>query len=240
MSEKNLIKISLDEVDSDFVNASQEAIESWKGRPGEIFTVVNPQHEYYRARLTEQNGFKPRLKIFEKIKNPELGTDITLYQAVPEKERMEFIIEKAVELGVSSVVPVITEKSSCIKLRDKKQKKSHNWPVVALKAAKQSRRAFVPEILNEFDFHEAVLRSLNSDLLFFLNESETANKLKNIINGKEINTVSFFSGPEGGFSGNEKQYLAKNNYASATLGSRILRAETAPLAAVAFLSQVLY
>jgi 16S rRNA (uracil1498-N3)-methyltransferase len=240
MSEKNLIKVSADKSDPGFVYALQETIEHWKGRPGEIFTVVANDKQFYRARFIEKTGVKAKLKIFEKIENPELNTKIILYQAVPEKERMEFIIEKSVELGVSSIVPVITEKSSCIKLRDKKQKKSHNWPLVALKAAKQCRRAFVPEIVNELDFYDAVSRSLDSDLLFFLNESEDANKLKKIINGENIKSVSFFSGPEGGFSEFEKKFLEKNNFISVTLGGRVLRAETAPVAAVSFLSQFFY
>lgn len=204
----------------------------WNSRIGEGFTVFC-EDNYYRARLVGSYNETSIFKKIEEIEKPELDFPIYLFQAVPQKERMELIIEKAVEFGVSGIIPIITEKSISISKRDEKQKKSHNWPKLALRASKQCRRAVIPFIGEEQRLEDAVLNQ-GDGFAFYLNEVEEEKSLKGLFKvNSEIRSVSVFCGPEGGFSSEERLLFEKNNIHSVSLGKRILRTETASIAALA-------
>ena len=209
----------------------KKSIELWDLRLGEALSVCTKDFLWFRARAVEILEDKCILKAFEKIKNPEPEIFTTLYQAVPEKERMELIIEKAAELGVSKIVPVITAKSSTIEKRDQKQKKSHNWPKLALKASKQCRRGSILQICPETELKNCFF-DINSGIKIFLNEHES-DFMINEINPRGAGSVCIFNGPEGGFSDFERELFKKNNVMSVSLGPRILRTETAAISASA-------
>lgn len=155
---------------------------------------------------------------------------VTLYQGLPKSDKMELIIQKAVELGVTRIVPLIT--SRCISRPDTKsmEKKIKRWQKIAKEAAKQSRRGLIPKIDNIIDLKD--IRSKDEDeacfMVFYENGGE---KIRNIIN-KKPRDISIIVGPEGGFSEEEIAFLSEQNVKIATLGKRILRTETAPLAAL--------
>lgn len=230
----SVIRVETLEREASLFACSKKDLSLWNPRIGEAFTVCSNSYVWLRARLEKSLDDKYILRAFEKIKNPEPEIAINLYQAVPQKERMELIIEKAAELGVSRVIPVITSKSSSVKKRDEKQKKSHNWPKLALKASKQCRRGSVLEICSEIELKRC-FEGLKSDLNIFLNEKETDFKIKNV-DLKNIRSVSVFNGPEGGFSEPEREFFKKNGVFSVTLGPRILRTETAAISACSFFS----
>ncbi len=212
-----------------------ETLALWNPRIMEAFTIY-AGGGWKRARLLSIEDNLCIFKCFENIYDPEISSSIFLYQAVPEKERMELIIEKAVELGVFAIFPVVSEKSSSIEKRDSKQKKSHNWHKIAIKAAKQCRRAVIPQIFPEISLEKAIEDSKKNEMNFFLNEYERNKKIFDLLMDKKPCSISVFTGPEGGFSAREKEIFNKNGIISASIGSRILRTETASISAVSIIS----
>lgn len=158
---------------------------------------------------------------------PEL--QVVLYQALPKASKMEYIIQKTVELGISKIVPVST--SRCVvKIENKKdgEKKQTRWQKIAEAAAKQSGRGIIPQVSAPISFDQAVEELAACDLSFVLYECEEDNTIKTEL--KDISSkkkVGFIIGPEGGFSPLEIDKLKAKGINAVTLGRRILRTETA-------------
>ncbi len=168
----------------------------------------------------------------------ELSSRIILYQGLPKKDKMELIIQKAVELGVYEIVPVMT-KRVIVKLEDKKkeEKKLERWQAIAESAAKQSFRGIIPRIKPVQSFGEAIGNAKNSG--FGIIPYENA---KGIQYTKEVMTglvqhpyISVFIGPEGGYEEEEIKLAVQNAILPITLGKRILRTETAGLAVLSMM-----
>lgn len=167
----------------------------------------------------------------------ELSSKIYLFQGLPKSDKMEWIIQKAVELGVYEVVPVVTRRT-VVKLDERKtEKKVSRWNAVAEAAAKQSGRGMVPAVHTALSFSEALDYAGRLDVLLIPyekaeNMQETKQALEGILPGQ---SVGIFIGPEGGF---EEQEICQAQDAKAhaiTLGRRLLRTETAGLAALSIL-----
>ncbi|MCB9481252.1 MAG: 16S rRNA (uracil(1498)-N(3))-methyltransferase [Desulfobacteraceae bacterium] len=223
--DETIIKAKIIDSKTRLLVCDKRFIELWNLRKGEALTVMDDYFEWHRARLLNISDENCLLESFERIKNPEPGFLVRLYQAVPEKERMELIIEKSAELGVMEIIPVVSSRSSTIDKRDEKQKKSHKWPVLALKASKQCRRGSILKICPEKKLEDC-LSEVKSDVKLFLNEYERHLKLRDI-DFNNIKTVSVFNGPEGGFSDFERSSFMEKGFFSVSLGTRILRTETA-------------
>ena len=155
---------------------------------------------------------------------------VTLFQALTKGDKMDMIIQKAVELGVTEIVPVLT--SRCVSRPDSKSfsKKLVRFRKISQQAAMQSRRGIIPKITELMNFAEAVKysRTLSKSLLFYEGGGES---VKSLVNTADT-SVGIFIGSEGGFSNEEVSVFKDNGGHTATLGKRILRAETAPLAAL--------
>ncbi len=169
----------------------------------------------------------------ENYKDTELPLKIFLFQGLPKGDKMEYIIEKCVELGVHKIIP--TEMKHCIvKLDDKKAKsKQTRWQSIAESAAKQSKRNIVPEIMPVSSFAKALELAKTLDLILVPYENAegiaaTAEALKNLKNAK---SVGIFIGPEGGFHDGEIEKALECGATVVSLGSRILRTETAAIIA---------
>lgn len=165
----------------------------------------------------------------------ELPIKIYLFQALPKADKMELIIQKCVELGVHSVIPV--EMSRCVvKLDDKKKKsKVQRWQSISESAAKQSKRSIVPEIHDVVNLNEALQKAQELDLFLVPYENargmgSTKDALSKIKTGMNIGILI---GPEGGFDEKEAELSFQNGGISLSLGTRILRTETAAITAVA-------
>lgn len=159
----------------------------------------------------------------------ELPSKVYLFQALPKADKMELIIQKAVELGVYRVVPVAA-KRCVVKLDDKKAKsKLSRWQGIAEAAAKQSKRGIIPEISEVMSFKEAVKWASAMDVRLIPYElAEEMDKTKEIIgNLQPGQSIAVFIGPEGGFEEAEIQTALENGIEPITLGKRILRTETA-------------
>lgn len=159
---------------------------------------------------------------------------VSLYQALPKGDKMEFIIQKAVELGVSEIVPVMTAR--CVSRPDEKslKKKLERWNKIALQAAMQSRRGMIPRVLPIMKLQDAAERSRDTRcVVCYELGGEPLGRLVSCGDRE----VSLFIGSEGGFESSEIDYIIGCGGKAATLGKRILRAETAPIAA---LSVIMY
>ena len=165
--------------------------------------------------------------------NTELKCKVTLFQALPKSDKMELIIQKAIELGVYEIVPVMT-KRTIVKLKDKKKeaRKQERWAMIAESAAKQSGRGIIPRISPVISFEDAITRGSSMDLAFIPYEKATdIDKTRNFMkNLKDHKTIGIYIGPEGGFEEDEIKIAKANNLIPISLGKRILRTETASLA----------
>ena len=173
-------------------------------------------------------------KILDEVKSlAESNLNITIFQGLPKSDKMELIIQKATELGVKTIVPVIT-KRTVIKLKDKdKQNKVDRWRKIAEVAAKQSGRDIIPTIENIINI--ADIKFDEFDKIFVLYENEEKISIKDEIeqlkndNKEELN-IGIVIGPEGGFAESEIEQLRLNqNVSVVTLVKRILRTETVAL-----------
>lgn len=158
---------------------------------------------------------------------------VTLYQALPKGDKMDYIVQKCVELGVSRVVPVLT--SRCVSRPDRKslEKKRGRWQKIALQAAMQSRRGIIPEVCDCLTLPQAVKEAAGNDRNIIFYELG-GDSVKSIL-AEKPGTVGIFIGSEGGFEESEVQTVLDAGGVAATLGKRILRAETAPLAALSII-----
>lgn len=167
----------------------------------------------------------------------ELPTKITLFQGLPKGDKMEQIIQKAVELGVYRIVPVAM-KRSVVKLDQKKvAKKTQRWNTIALSAAKQSKRGVIPEVKEVISYEQAVAMASSMDgfLLPYENAEgiEGARQLVKSMKGKK--EIAVFIGPEGGFEESEVETARNAGAKTLTLGKRILRTETAGMTMLSIL-----
>lgn len=162
----------------------------------------------------------------------ELSVRLLLFQGLPKKDKMELIIQKAVELGVSEIIPVLT-KRTVVKLEDKKkeQKKLERWQAIAEAAAKQSGRGIIPKVKEAVKFADAVRQAGELDealIPYELAEGmDEARAYVKGLHGKK--TIGIFIGPEGGFEPDEIAMAREAGIHPITLGKRILRTETAGL-----------
>lgn len=176
--------------------------------------------------------------ISEHITDTELNTRITLFQGLPKKDKMELIIQKAVELGVYEIVP-ITTKRVIIKLEDKKreEKKLERWQVIAENAAKQSHRGIIPKIRPVISYDKALVECSMLDIaLLPYEKAESITRTREIIDDlSKYSSIGVIIGPEGGFEGKEVEQALERNVLPITLGKRILRTETAGLAVLSMM-----
>lgn len=207
---------------------------------GESLTVCDGEGYDYDAEITEILQDRVMLKIKDKHKCPsESFLSVTLFQCLPKAAKMDFIIEKCTELGVSSVVPVAS-KRCVVKIDDKKteEKKIQKWQKCADEAAKQCRRGVIPLVEKVVSIKEAAERTKEFDLAILAYELEDKATLKSVLTeNSEAKKIGIFIGPEGGFDEEEVLMLTEKGAKTITLGKRILRTETAGLCV---LSSVMY
>lgn len=171
----------------------------------------------------------------------ELPTKITLFQGYPKGDKLEQIVQKAVELGVFEIVPVMM-KRSVVKLDDKKAcKKIERLNSVAESAAKQSKRGIIPEVKPVLSMKEAVDYAKGMDYVILpYEQAEGMEYSRQVINNaKGKDTVAVFIGPEGGFDSSEVEWIQSIGGKTITLGHRILRTETAGMAVLSLLMYLL-
>ena len=200
-------------------------------QPGEEIAVSNGEDgKEYRCGIEELNEEEVVCTLrFVKEDGVELPSKIYLFQGLPKADKMELIVQKAVELGVYEIIPVAT-KRAVVKLDEKKAKsKIARWQTISEAAAKQSKRRIVPEIHSVMSFKEAVAYAKNMQVKVIPYElAEGMERTRELIgNLKPGENIAIFIGPEGGFEESEIQAALENGIEPITLGKRILRTETA-------------
>lgn len=179
--------------------------------------------------------------MFVKHANVESPAKIYLFQGLPKSDKMELVIQKCVELGVTQIIPVAT-KRCVVKIDDKKAgNKVQRWQAIAEAAGKQSKRAIVPNIGQIMSFKEAIEYSKNMNVKMIPYElcegmEDTKKLFDSLKSGDEI---AIFIGPEGGFDTKEIELAKESGVTPISLGKRILRTETAGMAVLAWISYVL-
>ncbi len=210
-------------------------------KPGEEISVSNGQDgREYRCGIValEEGQILCELR-FIKEDGVELPVRVHLFQCLPKGDKMDLIIQKAVELGASEVVPVAA-KRCVVKLDGKKaEAKEKRWQAIAEAAAKQSRRGIIPLVSPVVPFEQALLqaRSMDCKLIPYELAQDMGYTRECIGSLREGQDVAVFIGPEGGFEEAEVEQAKACGFSPITLGKRILRTETAGLTV---LSWILY
>ena len=211
-------------------------------KPGEEILISDGEKKEYHCEIkTLDPEYVEALIMFVKEEGLELPSKVYLFQGLPKNDKMELIIQKAVELGVYAVVPVAT-KRAVVKLDDKKEaKKLVRWQSISESAAKQAKRLIIPEVMPVMSFKEAVAFSQTMDVRLIPyelaeNMAYTRQVLSQIKPGQSI---GIFIGPEGGFAEEEVELALNSGMETITLGKRILRTETAGMTVLSILMYLL-
>jgi len=193
--------------------------------------LFNGQGGEYKAEITmiSKNSVTARLDQFSEIDN-ESALDIHLGICVSRGERMDLIIQKSTELGVTEITPLIGERTEVKLNAERQQKRLNHWQQIAISACEQSGRNRVPAI-NDLQKPTDWVGTIKSETKLVLHH-RNANSLKII---SPTNSVALLMGPEGGLSEAEIENVESSHFQSLALGPRVLRTETAPLAAISML-----
>ena len=207
-------------------------------RPGEEVMVSDGNNRQYRCRVEDYPEGEAVLAILEAgLVDTELPSRIYLFQGLPKQEKMELIVQKAVELGVCQVIPVQTRRC-VVKLDAKKAaKKVQRWQQIAESAAKQAGRGYIPAVSEVMTFQEALAFSETLDIRLIPYElADGMEGTRKILDGiRPGQSVGIFIGPEGGFEKEEVGRAVEAGAMPITLGKRILRTETAGIAVLSIL-----
>lgn len=198
---------------------------------GDVVTVCDGEGNEYISSLTKIRDEECECSIAEvRRSSSEPKSRITLFMAYPKSDKLETVIQKAVELGASEIVPF--ESSRCIKRpkAEKAAERTARLGRIAEEAAKQCGRAILPKVSLPLSYSEMIKRATESELAIFCYEGERSLSLKKILDGREDapESISVTVGSEGGFSEAEAEEAERAGMILANLGPRILRCETAP------------
>lgn len=199
-------------------------------RPGERIIMSSGENIDYYCVVSdiEEDKIIASIESIDK-EGRELPVRIYLFQGLPKGDKMEFIIQKAVELGAHEIIPVAM-KRSVVKLDSKKsESKVKRWNLIAESAAKQSKRSVLPLVNDVMTFKQAAEYAKKLDIVLMPYEcADGMQSTKELINSiRPGQSVGIFIGPEGGFDGEELTAAHDNKFSIITLGKRILRTETA-------------
>ncbi|HGO8111050.1 TPA: 16S rRNA (uracil(1498)-N(3))-methyltransferase [Neisseria meningitidis] len=200
-------------------------------RPNENITLFNGKGKAHAARLTVLEKRRAGAEILhEETADAESPLNITLIQSISSGDRMDFTLQKSVELGVTAIQPVISER--CIVRLDGERaaKRLARWQEIVISACEQSGRNTVPPVLPIIGYREALdkMPSESTKLIMSINRARKLGDIR-----QPSGAIVFMVGPEGGWTEQEEQQAFDAGFQAVTLGKRILRTETAPLAALA-------
>lgn len=203
-------------------------------RRGDLAVLCDGRRNDFLAELEDAGGDCCTFKVLEKsVNEAEPDIYLRLFQAMPKGDKMEFIVQKAVECGAAEIIPIFTKR--CVSRPDEKQmaKKLPRYQKIALEAAKQCGRGIIPSVQNAVNFSElkGFISDENTGIMFY--ECSDV-PLKNAVSEFKRN-VDIVIGSEGGFEPSEVEELKHLGFAAVSLGKRILRCETAPIAAISIL-----
>ncbi len=202
-------------------------------KPGDIAVICDGRGMDFLGRLESAEG-ECVFSVIEKTANQaEPGVHLRLFQAMPKGDKMDFIVQKAVECGASEVIPFFSKR--CVSRPDKKQlvKKTERWRRIAYEAAKQCGRGIIPTVGETVDISAIpdMITAGNTGILFYECADTPIKEAVKRFSGN----IDIVIGSEGGFERGEAELLTEAGLAAVSLGKRILRCETAPIAAISIL-----
>lgn len=208
---------------------------------GEKVTLNNCEGVEYIAKVISVTKQEVLLEVLEKLDvNNESDIKIYLFQGLPKSQKMDLIVQKGTELGVTEFIPTITHRVD-VKLKGE-FKKLDRLNRIALEAAKQSKRSIIPKVSEPIEFDEMIEKINSLDLVLVPYENAENFGIKKLVNNLEkngsvekIKSVGIFVGPEGGIEEDEIEKLKENGAHIITLGKRILRTETAGFVATSLI-----
>lgn len=206
----------------------------------ECCEIVDEKEQLYIAKITQLSPFVLTIEE-QKEQNVELPINVTIFVGLSKGDKLETIVQKATELGVHTIVPVEMKRNMVKWTKDKSLKKIERLQKIAQEAAEQSHRLHIPKVLDLMTLKESVdLANQSTKALVAFEEvakqGEAAAFPQTLTSLKEGDSIAFYFGPEGGFDLQEIEYLNSQEVHSCALGPRILRAETAPMYALAAIS----
>ena len=221
--------------------AARHLVQVLRAKVAEKAILFNGDGYDYEVEI--QSIIKHDVSVLVLAKNKNINESslcIHLYQALSTNDKMDWVIQKAVELGVQKITPLLTQRSQVKLKHEKKDKKIHHWQQIAIAACEQSGRSVIPQIysittiehclqeMSPIDKHERrfVLNPYGKQGLTFEGVNQNPGEVK------------LFIGPEGGFTEDEISFIQSQAFESLVLGPRILRTETAPIAGVAILQYI--
>ena len=207
-------------------------------KPGERMLVCDGQGREALCVLREQSPAEMELEVLERRESQaEAAVRVSVYMAFPKADKLEHVIQKATELGAYEIVAFPSAR--CVSRPDEKslKKKLERWQKIAASAAEQSGRGRIPEVILLSGYTQALERASQADKALLFYENEHSVTLRMALENGPWKTVSLLTGPEGGLEEAEVEQARAAGLQVCTLGSRILRCETAPLCA---LSAVMY
>lgn len=207
-------------------------------KPGEKLLICDGQGREAVCAVRQVGAADVTLDVLEQ-RNSETEASIraSVYMAFPKADKLEHVIQKATELGAFEIVAFPSAR--CVSRPDEKslKKKLERWQKIAASAAEQSGRGRIPEVIVLSSYKEALQRAVQAEKALLFYENEHAVTLRMALESGSFTTVSLLTGPEGGLEEAEVEQARQAGFAVCTLGTRILRCETAPLCA---LSAVMY
>jgi 16S rRNA (uracil1498-N3)-methyltransferase len=203
-----------------------------RAEPGQHYELSD-NHRVYLAEISAVTAGRVTFHVLEPLPAPPPSPHITLYAALIKFDRFEWLIEKATELGVARIVPVIADRAEK-GLASAAPKRVERWRKIARESSQQARRVTIPEISQPETFAETIPKP--SPHRFFLEENAGATPLLSVL-PSDTGAFTILTGPEGGWTDRERVLASEGGWAPVSLGANILRAETAAIAAIAVLSQ---
>jgi 16S rRNA (uracil1498-N3)-methyltransferase len=206
-------------------------------KPGEMLLLCDGQGAEYTVKIARVGRSEIATEIVSQSRRVVHAPQVTLGQGLPKSDKMDFIVQKATELGVSEIIPLRTERT-IVKVKDE-EKRVMRWQKIAREASMQSSRVDIPVIGQIVSFKD-FLRTQNPELrtLLLLPWEEGTQPIKEVLRTHtDVKKIILLIGPEGGFSTTEAEAAKESGFHLVSLGQNILRTETAAIAA---LSMVLY
>jgi 16S rRNA (uracil1498-N3)-methyltransferase len=206
-------------------------------KQGDALTIIDSKSKEYSAKISHFSIGEIKADITGVKESKELSkVKVTIAQCLPKNPKMDLIVQKSTELGAFEIIPVNCERT-VIKLdEDKADAKVIRWQKIAKEAAEQSGRNTIPIIKPVTEFKALLSSSKSYDKCIMLWEMERKKNIKDILKeNKDIKSLLVLIGPEGGISHEEAAEAVKAGFEAVTLGARILRTETAPLAVLAMI-----
>lgn len=211
--------------------------DSLRIKKGEKISCVDEDRIRYTVTVTE---IRKDLLVGEITKKEERNSVSSLYvnlvQSMPKGPKFDAIIQKATELGVNTISPVISERSVVRLEKERGDEKLRRWNRIALEAAQQSDRRDIPDIASPVSLRDFLSSYKKGDINLLLWEGEKRQGIKGILTDSgDVKSINILIGPEGGFSDNEAGLAVSAGFITVSLGELILRTETAPIVVLSIL-----